>query len=177
MSDGAVLRGEGLIDNRSTDDDRTIKSAQLEPSAHIYAKAYEALAAADKIVFCPGDFWTSLIPNLLVDGFADAVRESNALTVMVVNIMTKKAETHGYTSSMFVTELCRYLNRPSIDVALCNATPIPSSVQGTYSQELAYPVELGNNSSATNWVDGPFADWSGNIVRHNDKAVSQIADL
>lgn len=177
LSDGTVLRGEGMIDTRAIADPRTIISAFLEPKAHIYAPAYEALVKADKIVFCPGDFWTSLIPNVLVDGFKEALKETKARLILVTNIMTKKSETDGYTSARFADTLCGYAGLGSIQFVISNSRQIPSDLLATYEQELSRPVQLAETSRVEKHITGDFADWTGNIIRHNQHIASAIADL
>lgn len=177
LSDGSTLKGEGLIDTRSITDERSIISAKLEPSARIYSEAYRALIEADKIVFCPGDFWTSLVPNTLVDGFKDAMKETRAKTIMVVNIMTKKAETHNYTSATFVDKLCEHIGLDSIDVAICNSTLMPNEIQDDYKKEMAYQVTIDKTDRAKDWFIGPFTDWDCGIARHHERVVSTIAGL
>ena len=57
----------------------------------------EAIHSADMIVLAPGSLYTSIITNLLVDGIADAIRDSRALKLYVCNVMTQEGETEGYT--------------------------------------------------------------------------------
>ena len=57
----------------------------------------------------PGDLYTSILPNLLVEGVAEAIRASEAQTIYVSNLMTKHGETDGFSASHFVRTLHRYL--------------------------------------------------------------------
>jgi uncharacterized cofD-like protein len=177
LSDGTVIQGEGKIDTRPISDPRTIISARLNPKAHIYISAYDAIVAADKIVFCPGDFWTSLMPNMLVDGFQDALQKTKAQTILVTNIMTKKAETDGYTSDSFAHRVCAYAGIKTIDTQLVNMSIIPPVIKATYELELARPVVVKQTTWATHLLVGDFADITNGIIRHNQHTVSTIADL
>ncbi len=177
LSDGTVLKGEGLIDTRPIADPRTISKAFLDPVAHIYAPAYEALVKADKIVFCPGDFWTSLIPNVLVTGFAEALAETSAKIILVTNIMTKKSETDGYTSATFVEKLCEYSRLKSIYAVVSNTAIIPDEALESYRLELAHPVQFLGTPLVRQPIRGSFADWSSKIIRHNQQVATAIAEL
>lgn len=180
LSDGTILRNEGEIDTRSPNDDRTIERVYLEPKAHIYTEAYDALVNADKIVFCPGDPYTSVIPNLLTVGFSEAVSESRAQLIYVVNIMTKKAETDGYTASRFTNTLLSYLGAEKLDAVLCNTTRVPARLLEKYAAEKAAPVEVDEGRLrhiTKHIVKGDFASFEGDIIRHNHKTASAIADL
>jgi uncharacterized cofD-like protein len=179
LSDGSILKGEDKIDTRSIEDDRKIKRVYLEPQAHIFVDAYEALVNADKIVLCPGDLYTSLLPNLLASGFADALSQSKAKLIYVVNIMTKKAETDGFTVSDFVRVVREYIPDREIDVVICNSEAIDSAVAEKYRAEKSHLVlcETNNTKQAYELLSSPLVDVSGGIVRHNEKIASIIADL
>lgn len=180
LSDQSTLIGEGNIDNRSIEDDRTITRAFLEPAAHIFVEAYEALLQADKIVLCPGDIYTSLVPNLLVDGFSDAVTKSKAKVIYCANLMTKKAETHGYTVEKFASVVAEYLGvKP--DLTIFNSEPLRPDLLDAYAREKSNqvpwtPPDLARNFSKE-YVAVNLVDDSGGIVRHHERIASVIADL
>jgi uncharacterized cofD-like protein len=60
----------------------------LDHPAYPTASAIEALRAADLVVIGPGDLYTSIVPNLLVDGVSDAIAAARH-RLFVVNLMTK----------------------------------------------------------------------------------------
>jgi len=180
LSDRSVLRGEGRIDTRAVSDGRTIVSAHLEPDAFLYVRAYEALHTADKIIFCPGDLYTSTIPNVLVRGFTDAIVESRAQLVYILNLMTKKAETHQFTASHFAQVLLSYLGRPRFDVVVCNTASVSSSLRARYHAEQASPVRVDLRQLrryAKRVVTAALVDETGGVVRHHARVASIIARL
>jgi uncharacterized cofD-like protein len=180
LSDGSILEREDEIDHRSVDDDRTIVSAFLKPNAHIFAEAYDALVRADKIVLCPGDIYTSLVPNLLVDGFLDAVVQSSAKLVYCVNIMTKKAETGGFTAEDFVKVVYEYLGGHRLDFVVFNSEEVDPEIAKKYEEEKAKPVFSIKSDSipyARELIGAPLVSEVGGIVRHHERIASIIADL
>ncbi len=179
LSDGEVVKGEDKIDTRSVGDNRTIDSVYLDKMANIYIDSYDALVSANKIVFCPGDLYTSLIPNILVKGFVDALKKSNAKIIYCVNIMTKKAETHNYTVDKFVAEMLRYLGGCKIATVVFNSGSIDPRILDKYELEKSYPVAQGNLDLA---CDGSYlavnlVDETGGVVRHHQRIASVIADI
>ncbi|MEK7642251.1 MAG: gluconeogenesis factor YvcK family protein [Patescibacteria group bacterium] len=182
LSDGSLLKGEGNIDTRSIDDDRTILGAYLEPKARIFVDAYEAIVNADKIVFCPGDIYTSLIPNLLTEGFKEALAESGAKLIYCVNLMTKKAETDGYSVLDFVETVCKYAGK-SLDYAIYNSGSIDQEVIAEYEEEKCYPVRFTSSDQtlAKKWVGANLVDrvddGNGLMIRHHERIASVIADF
>ena len=133
LSDGSIIRSERNIDTRTLTDERLLQRVWLEPRAFICREAADAIINADMIVIGPGDLFTSLIPNLLVEGIADAISESNATVVYVVNLMTKWAETRDYTAADFAETLVQYdIGRDKLDVVLVNSSPKPSDLLRLY---------------------------------------------
>ncbi len=150
LSDGTMLRGEGRIDTRDVGDERTLKKVWLEPKAFICREAAEVIINADMIVIGPGDLYTSLVPNLLVEGMADALAQSKARIVYVVNLMTKWAETRDYTAADFAETLLKYgIGHNKLDTVLVNYAKIPDAILDFYSKtEKATPIDVGEKTLA-----------------------------
>jgi uncharacterized cofD-like protein len=107
LVDGHVLRGEAAIDVRPEQYDSEIDYVYLDYPAYP-TSAIEALETADLVVIGPGDLYTSIVPNLLVDGIPDAIAKARR-RLFVVNLMTKPGETDRYRASTFVERLLDYL--------------------------------------------------------------------
>ena len=56
----------------------------------------DAIKNADCIIIGPGSLYTNVIPNLLVNGVARAIKESTAIKVYISNIMTEPGQTDNY---------------------------------------------------------------------------------
>ena len=122
LTDGTVLTGESTITARGGQ----IKTLSIEPAdAEAYGPAIDALRRAQIIVVGPGSLYTSILPNLLVSGIADAVRESGAPTVYVCNVATEKGETDGYTVADHVEALRRQTSHDIVDWVVANDRPRP----------------------------------------------------
>jgi 2-phospho-L-lactate transferase/gluconeogenesis factor (CofD/UPF0052 family) len=91
----------------------------------------EALDRADGIVIGPGSLYTSLIPNLLVDGVPEAIRASSAIKIYVTNLMTQPGETDGYSAADHIRALLEYA---SIDVCVLNSSAVGMGVAQRYSK-------------------------------------------
>ncbi len=94
LEDGRIIKGESNISGANG----RIKSLTCEPgSPRATPEAIEALMSADLIVLGPGSLYTSIIPNLLVEGVPEAIIQSSARKLYVCNVMTQKGETTDYT--------------------------------------------------------------------------------
>ena len=106
FENGTHVLGESKIFAFKKEQDCRIDYVRLLP-AHPPAlpETLEAIDQAEMILLGPGSLYTSVIPNLLVDGVADAICRSKALKVYVCNIMTQEGETEGYSAADHVTAL------------------------------------------------------------------------
>ena len=90
FENGNTVLGESRICQFKKEQDCRIRRVRLLPeNPPALQAAIEAIAEAEMIIFAPGSLYTSIIPNLLVDGIVDAVRRSDALKVYACNIMTE----------------------------------------------------------------------------------------
>ncbi|MBI2674856.1 MAG: uridine diphosphate-N-acetylglucosamine-binding protein YvcK [Candidatus Aenigmarchaeota archaeon] len=119
LDDGRVIAGEANIDKPAGDEILKIAGVFLEPKAMIFPKARDAIEEADAIVIGPGDLYTSLIPNMLVEGFREAIGKSRAKKIYVCNLWGKRSESYGYTASMYADVIGKYMGCMP-DYILCN---------------------------------------------------------
>jgi uncharacterized cofD-like protein len=82
-----------------------------------------AILNADLIVLGPGSLFTSVIPNLLVDGVREAIRWSAGNTVYVCNVATQEGETDHFSYDQHVQEIVNYLGKDDLDYVLLNNNP------------------------------------------------------
>ena len=139
MADGAVVEGESAITRAGG----TIRRVFLKPArVPALQDVLEAIAEADLIVLGPGSLYTSVLPNLLVDGVVEALRRSPALKVYVCNVMTQQGETRGFRASDHVRVLLEQGGKGLFDYVLVNTRrPRNQALLARYSQEGAEPVE------------------------------------
>src|SRR5919197_1480772 len=119
LTDGSVVHGESSIKHHAAPLDYVFvrpKHAEAHP------EAVRALLEADVIVLGPGSLYTSVLPNLLVEGIAQAVQASRALKVYVCNVATECGETDHFGVADHVQALYRHLGPGLIDVVLVNRT-------------------------------------------------------
>ncbi len=90
--DGRMLQGQSTIAHSET----ALESVWLDPSDPApYEPALDAIREADLVVLGPGSLFTSIIPNLLVPGIVDAIRDSGARTVFLCSLADMQGETWG----------------------------------------------------------------------------------
>jgi uncharacterized cofD-like protein len=107
-----------------------VKRLFLRPKVKINPFVISAIKKADIIVIGPGKFYTSIIPNFLVDGIARAIRSSKAIKVFICNLMTQIGNTDNFRVEDFVEILERYSGKGVIDYIIFNTEkPSPALKQ------------------------------------------------
>lgn len=134
FEDGSLVEGEVHIDESYTRRPR-ISFMYVMPEAAVNPRAEKEVKKANFIIFGPGDLHTSIIPNLLVNGFAETVRNSNAKKVFVVNLMTKRGQTDGFKASDFVDEMYKYLGGNVFDYIIINNRSLDQEIVDWYKKE------------------------------------------
>ncbi|MBP9717193.1 MAG: YvcK family protein [Candidatus Pacebacteria bacterium] len=182
---GRVIVGEHAIDESDGDNiyDRIVELT-LTPNAQIAREAKEAIIAAEYIIFGPGDFYTSILANVVVDGFSASVAQSNATTIFVANLMARPGQTIGMQLSDYVAEFVHYLNKPP-DIVLVPDAPLSvvltthyKTVDGVHpvSYELqSNEVSLCRAAIVNNEIitAQPGDALSRSLIRHDSNALGQ----
>ncbi len=119
LSTGEVLKGEEEI-YLSDRIDKGVKKIFLTPYPTVNPRAVEEIMNADVVVLGPGGLYTSLISSLLVDGIVDALNRTQAIKIFVVNLMNRKGQTSGFTTSDYLKEIEKYTGKGVFDVIIVN---------------------------------------------------------
>jgi len=132
MEDGQIVEGETQIAAHP----QPIRKMYLRPeNTQPLPEALEAIRLADAIIFGPGSVYTSVIPNLLVDGIADAVERSRAVKIYVCNVMTQPGETDNYTASDHLRVIADHAaGKRLFDYALVNKEPPGDAILERYEK-------------------------------------------
>ncbi len=134
--DGSRVLGESKIFYAKKLRDCRIHQVRLVPEhPRPLPEALEAIADADVIIIGPGSLYTSLIPNFLVDGVADAIRASRALKLFVLNIMTQDGETDGYSAADHLRALISHAGEGVVDLCVANSRRVPVEYLQPYLAE------------------------------------------
>lgn len=103
--------------------------------------ALEAIESADLISIGPGSLYSSILPNLLVDGVARALRRTRALKVLISNLMTQPGETDGMDCADHLRAVLDHAG-PVVDIVLVNGTPFDPKIVQRYALRGSEPVRF-----------------------------------
>ncbi len=174
LENGSIVKGETKIGKSRS----PIRRIHLLPrQSKPLPETLAAIREADLITFGPGSLFTSVIPNVLVEGIAPAIRRSRALKAYFVNLMWQPGETIGFRASDHVDAIHLHAGMQLIDVAVLNTRPISASQKRKYAAQKVRPVlndvdrleKMGLQVVATDLLA------SGDSVRHDPRASADVA--
>jgi len=144
-ANGTIVKGEADIDS-DLHEQISIKRAFLEPKVIAYPQTIQQIAESDMIVIGPGDLYTSIIPLFLVDGVSEALKNTKAKIVYVINLMTKSGQTNNYTAKDHVRDIEQYLGR-KVDAIIMHKGELNESIVNWYETHNEHTVvdDLGED--------------------------------
>ena len=152
-ANGRVVVGEHDIDELYGDALRNVKivNLHLTPKADLNVNAAQIIKAADMVVLGPGDLYTSILANCVVDGFKEALQASSAVIVYVCNLMSKPGQTVGMQTAEYLAEVEKYAGVCPQHL-LVNNQPFPNFLVEKYATEGTQPVINNFESNQTTTV-------------------------
>ena len=177
FENGTSVVGESKIFQFKKEQDCRIRSVRLLPERPAaLPAAVEAIGEAELILLGPGSLYTSVIPNLLVDGIAEAVCRSKALKLYICNIMTQDGETEGMTASDHVAALLDHSGPGLVDLCLCNSAPVRPGLLERYREEDAIPITVDREAVealGVELVTRPVSSETSHYARHSVTRLTQ----
>ncbi len=138
LADGSVVAGETNISRSSS----RIQTVSLKPRKPLpLPETLRAIAEADLITFGPGSLFTSVIPNLLVDGIPEAIYNSMAVKAYYCNLMWQPGETTKFRASDHAAAIHKHARLRILDYIIVNTREVSRPQAENYAMNQAQPVE------------------------------------
>jgi uncharacterized cofD-like protein len=162
---GREYRGESAVGHAR----EPLVRLALEPAdCPAFPAAEQAIRDAELVVLGPGSLYTSILPNLLIAGIREALVETPARVVLLMNLMTQPGETDGMDALAHLEAIQHWGGPGLVDVVLVNGTPPRLPLLDLYEQEGAAPVLVDERELAAH-VEVVVADLleDGALIRHD----------
>ncbi len=177
MEDGSRVRGETQITASKV---RIKELFLLPPDVEPLPQTLEAIARADLITIGPGSLFTSLIPNLLVNGIPQAIASSPAVKVYICNLMTQANESLGRTAADHIRALNGHAQANIFDYALLNRASMSEPLKAKYELEGANQVVVDEPAIQELGVTPVLGDYldEREVARHaTDRIARDLLEL
>jgi uncharacterized cofD-like protein len=173
LESGESLTGETQIVRQPS----PIRRLSLEPSPRPVPQVLRALVNAEGIVVGPGSLYTSVLPNLLVEGVAATIYGVNAVRIYVANLMTEPGETDRYTLDDHLRVIRAHTGFDLFDYILVNRRPIDDTAARRYAAQGSEPViaeRVLQYAGTAQVVECDLAiDWGGKKIRHHPQSLAR----
>ena len=174
FEDGRIIKGESNIPEAHGKIQRLFTEPEV---CRALPEVIAAIHEADLIILGPGSLYTSVIPNLLVSGIAEAIDESHARKIYVCNIMTQPGETDNYSVASHVNALISHAGgRKIIDAVLVNDS-LPDNISEGYAKSGSIPVRLDMENIAPTGISVVtqklIQESKEGLVRHSSNRVAR----
>lgn len=171
--DGTHAEGETQIPQKGS----PIKNVRLRPSnTAATPEAIRAIHDAEVIVLGPGSLYTSILPNILIEGIRDAIVKSGAVKIYVCNIMTQHGETDNYSAFDHLNAVITHSRARMVDYCVVNNAKIPEQLIAKYKEEEAFPIKNDADrirKAGFKLIEAEIIE-AEDVVRHDSNKLSQI---
>lgn len=182
LSNGVIVEGESKIPKAVLEEKSPISHVSLVPKKpKPTAEVITAIENADLILMGPGSLFTSVIPNLLVEGVSEAIQKSSAIKIYIANLMSQPGETDGFSLSDYHFTLAKHSFSGIVSHIMVNQEPIDPEILKRYEAEHAAPVVITAADRAyfqtvgVQLIEGDFMETVKGYVRHDALKVSEEA--
>src|ERR1700704_4418955 len=135
---GGTVEGESKIPKQNA----PISHVFLKPDgAQVNPEAAQAILNAELIIIGPGSLYTSIMPNLLVEGMVEAIKASPALKVYICNLASQSGETDGYVVDDYLRVIREHAGANLFDFVLVNSN-LSHSPTGGQAQVIFRPIDV-----------------------------------
>jgi uncharacterized cofD-like protein len=181
LENGNVVHGESKIQPEVIRQESPISKVFLTPeNPEASRMALEAIQKADIILMGPGSLFTSIIPNLMVNGIVDEIRASMGRKILICNMMTQPGETDHYTVWDHVSKVEEYLGENIIEYVIANNKTIEAEALKPYNEDGAeqiLPAESDRRmlrESGISLIENNFAEIKKGYIRHDADRIASV---
>lgn len=178
LDNDQLVVGESNIPHVSVAEGAKIKKLYIRPeNAKCLPDVREEILKADAIILGPGSLYTSIIPNILVKGVPEAIRESSGIKIYISNVMTQPGETSGFCVSDHINAIYEHGDIGPLDFVFANTTEIlDEKLKKKYHDMDQWEVKIDYENLARKefvLIEGDYILPSEKSVRHDAQKLSK----
>jgi uncharacterized cofD-like protein len=173
VATGEIIEGETAIVQHPAQ----IRRLRLARHVRPWPDALRALINADAIVVGPGSLYTSVLPNLLVDGVASTLSAVRGARIVVMNLMTQPGETDGLSLDDHLRVLQEHTARDLFDYVLVNRTQPTAGQLARYRSEGAQLIACERHlpsAGRAEVIEVDLLDTASDQVRHDSHKLAAV---
>lgn len=147
LKNNKILKGENEINHSFEIEKRGIKKIYLAPAAKANGKAVKKILEADVIIIGPGNYYCSVVPNLLVRGIPEAIIKSKAKVIFNCNLVNKKGQTENFSLEDYIVSINKFIGKERIDFATFNSRKPGKKLIKKYASQRELLVKMNKEKN------------------------------
>lgn len=172
MEDGTIVRGESNIPNFDNQIERVFYEEKVEPTR----EALQAIHEADVIVYGIGSLYTSIIPNLIVDGIVDELRKNPVKKIYFCNAMTQPGETDNFSLEDHVRALQNHSYEKAIDIVITHNNRAEQRLLDKYKAMGSVPVRVMEEKHSYTILERDVLSFDDDLIRHDSNKIRDVLE-
>jgi uncharacterized cofD-like protein len=134
LRDGTVVDGQVNVGNVNLENSG-LQKIYYKNNVRLSEKAKETLLKADYVVLGPGNYYCSIVPNLIVDGFKEIINQSKAKLILPINLTNKQEQTHNWKVGDYIKDMEKYLGKKVDFILVNNESPTKGQIENYKLEE------------------------------------------
>lgn len=179
FDNGQIVKGESVIPKYARENNLRINKLSLDKDdVKPLDEVISSIKNADVVVIGPGSLYTSILPNILVEGVVDALSSSSAPIIYICNIMTQPGESDGKNAVDHIKTIVDHAGIQFIDYVILNNEKLPSGVFERYAKDGAEMVILDEKqkeeieSLGITCIEQKLIEIKNGYIRHDSEILS-----
>ena len=170
MEDGTKVRGESNIPKFSNQIQKVFYETKCAPTR----EALQAIHEADIIFYGIGSLYTSILPNLIVDGISEEIRRNKAKKIYFCNAMTQPGETDGFSVEDHVRAIERHSFEGAVDIVVTHNNIAHQDLLQKYQAMGSIPVKVKEEKHDYQIFYRDVLSFDDALIRHDSSKIRDI---
>ena len=170
MEDGTIVRGESNIPNFNNRIEKVFYQQRVEPTR----EALQAIHEADVIVYGIGSLYTSIMPNLIVDGVVEQLRSNPVKKIYFCNAMTQPGETDEFTLEDHVAAIQKHSFSEAVDIVITHNNRAQRHILEKYKDMGSEPVRVAQEEHSYQILYRDVLNFDDDLIRHDSNKIRDV---
>lgn len=170
MEDGTIVRGESNIPRFSNRIERVFYQTRVEPTR----EALQAIHEADLIVYGIGSLYTSIMPNLIVDGIVDELYKNKAKKIYFCNAMSQPGETDNFSLEDHVRAIQKHSFPEAVDIVVTHNNQASEEMLKKYKEMGSDSVHVKEQTHNYQILERNVLNFDDGLIRHDSNKIRDV---
>ena len=172
MVDGTIVRGESNIPKFNNRIDHVYYNEDVRASK----QALKAIEEADYIIYGIGSLYTSIMPNLIIEGIKQSLKQTKAKKIYICNAMTQSGETDHYTLEDHVEAIKKHTFSKAVDIVVTHNNEINEDLLEKYRKKGSFPINACCEEHSYDIIKADILTFDNKLIRHDSEKIKRVME-